>query len=202
MKINYYGIEQYNLDNRFNEKKWTKGKDIRINKRISKPFKFRIKFKTILWVIFWISLIVVCQSVDKRSLNTVSQPVEASITKVSQEKLQNPVEIVKVDKPLTIQEQILNKFGKDGEKALKISYCESRHNPQTHNYNPKTHDDSYGLFQINLWGNNKLKRPSVEVLTTVEGNINYAYDLYTWDKQKGHNGFTDWVNCSKVNGIK
>ena len=42
--------------------------------------------------------------------------------------------------------------GQSLETALKIVDRESRGNPLDHNYNPKTGDNSYGLFQINMYG--------------------------------------------------
>lgn len=39
--------------------------------------------------------------------------------------------------------------------AAAIAMAESSGNPNSHNYNPVTKDDSYGLWQINLWGDLK-----------------------------------------------
>lgn len=101
--------------------------------------------------------------------------------------------------PETIEEKITAVFGKDAKSALAIATCESGLNPLAHNYNPKTKDDSYGLLQINLWGNNKKNRPSPEVLTTVEGNINFAKTLFDGSNQTWSG---NWKNCAKKLGLK
>ena len=79
---------------------------------------------------------------------------------------------------------ILDTFGT--QKAVNIAFCESGLNPLAHNYNPKTGDNSWGLFQINLYGDLKHERPSPEWLVIPENNIQYAYELYL------RSGWTPW----------
>src|SRR3954465_3981494 len=44
------------------------------------------------------------------------------------------------------------KNGVDTETMVSIAYAESGGNPAAHNDNPKTGDESYGLWQINMIG--------------------------------------------------
>lgn len=72
-----------------------------------------------------------------------------------------------------IEQKILNKFGKDGQIMLAIAKCESGLNPKAigdKHLNPH----SYGLFQIRGFKS----RPPVDVLMTVDGNIDAGYKLY------------------------
>lgn len=73
--------------------------------------------------------------------------------------------------------------------AYRIMMCESSGNPNAHNFSYRTLDDSWGLFQINLWGNLKKNRPSPEWLLVPENNIAYAHQMYL------RNGWRPWRNC-------
>jgi len=64
--------------------------------------------------------------------------------------------------------------------ALEIIHCESSGNPKAHNLNYNTYDNSYGLFQINLWGKLQYHRPSPQELVDPEKNIKFAREL--WDR--------------------
>lgn len=79
--------------------------------------------------------------------------------------------------------------GYDWNKRIAYAVCmaESGGVAGSHVYSDETQDDSYGLFQINLYGNLKYDRPAPAVLLTAQGNVEYAYRLYV-----AHNGFTPW----------
>jgi len=55
--------------------------------------------------------------------------------------------------------------------------AESGGNPNAHNLNHKTKDDSYGLFQINLYGGLAKSRPQGWQLLDPEFNVKYAAEL-------------------------
>ncbi len=93
--------------------------------------------------------------------------------------------------------QIIQSYDWDASQAVKIAACESRFNPAEHNYNPKTGDDSYSIFQINRYGDLKKTRPTPEELMDVSFNINYAYNLWKSEKVK----WSDWKNCAEQNGL-
>ena len=80
-------------------------------------------------------------------------------------------------------------WGKKAEQAIKLSYCESRHDLSAVNYDDAliTGMPSWGLFQINAkkfdgWDN-------------AWYNTKIAKEMY--DKR----GFTPWKNCSKALGL-
>jgi len=90
-----------------------------------------------------------------------------------------------------IEAKIRAAFPEEPEVAVAVSKAESSLRVDAHNYNPKTKDDSYGLFQINLWGANKNTRPSPEILLTIDGNIQFARQLY---ESSGWNPWTTFRN--------
>lgn len=85
--------------------------------------------------------------------------------------------------------RIIKQYDWDADLMYKIMYCESSGNPNAHNLNHRTRDNSVGLFQINLYGNLANTRPSKEWLIIPENNISYAYKV--WKSQ----GYNAWRNC-------
>jgi Lysozyme like domain len=88
-------------------------------------------------------------------------------------------------------------------QALRVAYGvamkESQGNPGTHNLNPRTGDDSYGLFQINLYGalkyrvsyyclksRNALKNP------LVNAEIAYSMSGHGKDFSPWHVNYYNW----------
>jgi len=70
----------------------------------------------------------------------------------------------------------------------RIMECESKGNPEAHNFSHRTKDDSWGLFQINRYG--KLSyRPSAEWLKVPENNVEYAYEIF---KKQSYGA---WKSC-------
>jgi len=63
------------------------------------------------------------------------------------------------------------------DNALKIMNAESGGNPKAHNLNHQTRDNSYGLFQINLYGGLAKSRPQGWQLLDPEFNVKYAAEL-------------------------
>jgi len=82
--------------------------------------------------------------------------------------------------------------------AIKVMVQESSRNPAIHNYNPSTGDDSYGCFQINLAGNNKLTRPPASELIKAEVNVAFAYNLW---RSVGWCSTGGWLNTGIKVGI-
>lgn len=90
-------------------------------------------------------------------------------------------------------------FGDAWKNAKAISKCESGWVPTKHNFNHATRDDSWGLFQINLYGPNAKSRPKSDWLIIPENNIAHAAGMY---KAMGRFGTTGgWFNCAKKLGI-
>jgi hypothetical protein len=93
-----------------------------------------------------------------------------------------------VTKSNDIEQMIKDTFGKDGDRAVKIAFCESGLDPSR----VREHDPvvpSVGLFQINLTADRGL---TVAEMQDAQNNINYAkiiFDKRGWDK--------DWVTCAK-----
>lgn len=85
------------------------------------------------------------------------------------------------------------------DQALTIMACESGGMPTKHNYNPSTKDNSWGLFQVNLWSRNALTRPAASELVKPEVSVAFAYRLWSGPKRFGHSG--GWANCARRHGI-
>lgn len=94
---------------------------------------------------------------------------------------------------------LVSKYDWPIDSALAIMKCESGGNTNNHNYNPKTKDDSWGLYQVNIWGGNARTRPPATELVKPEVNIDYAYKLWSGPKRFGTKG--GWYNCSRKLGI-
>ena len=88
-------------------------------------------------------------------------------------------------------------FGSQWRNAQKVMMCESGGKNRAHNYSDVTHDDSWGLFQINRYGNLKKSRPSPSWLTVPENNIAYAAGM-----QRSQGWHNPWKRCSRNVGIK
>lgn len=84
--------------------------------------------------------------------------------------------------------------------AVSIMFGESTCDETAHNASSTTHDDSYSLFQINLYGKLAESRPSAEWLAIPANNIAYAYKLYSTPIDPASTtdtrilGFTPWIN--------
>lgn len=106
---------------------------------------------------------------------------------------EKPAKPGRLTKPALIN--ILKKAGFKGA-ALRTAYAvamkESHANPISHNYNPRTGDDSYGMFQINLYGSLKARTEtynlsSAKDLTDPVKNAEVAYSL-----SKGGTNWSPW----------
>lgn len=84
---------------------------------------------------------------------------------------------------------IIGQYDWDADIAYGIMFCESSGNPNAHNFSNITKDNSWGLFQINLYSDLAKVRPSPEWLKIPENNVSYAYGLYK------KSGWTPWKNC-------
>jgi hypothetical protein len=81
------------------------------------------------------------------------------------------------------------------QTAIKISYLESGWNPNAHDWNPSTGDDSWGCFQVDRYGKLAPVRPSASWLVNPDNNARYAYTLYLESNWK------PWYNSAKKLGI-
>ena len=95
----------------------------------------------------------------------------------------------------------LTKYDWPHDIAHKVLLQESGDNPGRINNNPVTKDYSVGCFQINLFGRNRLTRPSEDWLKVASNNVSYAYQIYVG---QGRTFCTTggWYNtCKKLNLI-
>lgn len=81
------------------------------------------------------------------------------------------------------------------ETALKVMHKESSGKADNHNLSHQTKDDSWGLYQVNLYGNLKQNRPSPEWLIIPENNIKYAAEMHAGQ------GWTPWAGTMQRLGI-
>lgn len=86
-----------------------------------------------------------------------------------------------------VTEYIKEVFGANAGTALVVAKCESGFNPYIVNNNPRTRDYSVGVFQINIYGDLALNRPSEAWLKDYKNNINYAYKMFQ------NRGWKDWT---------
>ena len=117
-------------------------------------------------------------------LSTPNTPVEAPTM---------AVEAISVE--LTSKEAIVDYIrSKDwkGQEdlAVKIAVCESGLHSKA--LNDKGKDFSIGVYQINLYGNLALTRPSKEWLENPQNNIDYANEMFLKE------GFRPWSCLKKV----
>jgi Lysozyme like domain len=86
--------------------------------------------------------------------------------------------------------------------AYGVAMKESHANPVDHNYNPKTGDDSYGVFQINLYGSLKARTEtyglkSANDLKDPLTNAKVAYEMShggkNWSPWKAEPGQRDYA---------
>lgn len=82
--------------------------------------------------------------------------------------------------------------------AIRVMLQESSGKVDNHNYNPATKDNSYGCFQINIWGANARTRPPASELVKADVNVSYAYNLW---KSTGWCSSGGWLNTSIKLGI-
>lgn len=99
----------------------------------------------------------------------------------------------------TCRSAVLHIFPKsEHTNALKILAKESNGRHDAHNLNHNTRDDSWGCYQINLYGNLAAARPSAEWLVIPENNVRYALDLWRsvgWCSTRG------WYNSARAAGL-
>jgi hypothetical protein len=81
-------------------------------------------------------------------------------------------------------------------QAQAIMATESGMRADAHNGNSNTGDDSWGLYQINRYGNLAKSRPTVDKLVDPDFNVKYAADMYK------RRGWADWINSAKKVGLK
>ena len=89
--------------------------------------------------------------------------------------------------------ELITQYEWNTDVACAVMKYESRYDSEAHFFSHRTKDNSYGLFQINLYGNLAKERPSAEWLLVPENNIQYAYEL--WKKR----GWKPWGVCHPPN---
>ncbi len=88
----------------------------------------------------------------------------------------------------------INRYDWNTTTAYNVMMCESSGRPDVNNFTHATRDNSWGLFQINIYGRLANTRPSAEWLKDPENNVEYAYQLYR------QNGWKPWLNCARKHG--
>jgi len=73
--------------------------------------------------------------------------------------------------------------------ACAVIRHESNNDPNAHFFSHYYGDDSWGLFQINLYGNLRHQRPSADWLVVPENNVAYAYEMWQI------HGWRPWAVC-------
>ena len=89
--------------------------------------------------------------------------------------------------------ELIAQYEWNTDVACAVMKYESRYDPEAHFFSHNTKDNSYGLFQINLYGDLAKERPSAEWLLVPENNAQYAYEL--WKKY----GWKPWGVCHPPN---
>lgn len=75
----------------------------------------------------------------------------------------------------------IRKYDWDVDWALSVMQKESSGDPTAHNFSHATRDNSYGCFQVNIYGANAQNRPSGEWLSVASNNVQLAYEWYVRD---------------------
>ena len=87
-------------------------------------------------------------------------------------------------------------------KMIAISHRESRWMPNVHNVNPKTGDDSYGLFQINMKGDTGKghRKDWASWLTSDEGLLDPKNNIHAARLMYGGGNLDPWIPYGKKSG--
>lgn len=85
----------------------------------------------------------------------------------------------------------IRKYDWDVNWAMSVMQKESSGDPGNHNFSHATKDDSWGCFQINLYGENARNRPSPEWLVVAGNNVKLAHEWYVRD---GRTFCRQWPN--------
>lgn len=107
-----------------------------------------------------------------------------------------PIYKVAVLPPSEIDPLLKKYFGNAWQTAKRVAQCESGLRSNAHNSNSRTGDNSFGLFQINLYGSLAKNRPSGEWLLNAENNIQYAAQMSNHGKN-----WRPW-SCARKLGIR
>lgn len=116
--------------------------------------------------------------------------IEVPLEPVFKEPIENQVLGTRKDCPYY---ELIAQYEWNTDVACAVMKYESRFDPEAHFFSHRTKDNSYGLFQINLYGNLANERPSAEWLLVPENNVQYAYEL--WKKH----GWRPWGVCHPPN---
>jgi hypothetical protein len=96
--------------------------------------------------------------------------------------------------------QLIEEYDWNVVIAAQIINNESTCDSTAHNASSTTGDDSYGLFQVNLYGSLAKSRPNAQWLLNPQNNVAYAYKLYSTPIDPASStdmrieGFTPWLN--------
>lgn len=144
-------------------------------------------------------IVLTTSNTSIKSVETVSAMSEPQIviepTKVIETPPETLIEPVAQEPVPTCASEIA-KYDWDYQTAYNVMYAESTAREWIVNNNPDTQDYSVGCFQINLYGNNALTRPSEAELQNPVVNVEFAYRLYAENK---YSFIGQWGVCrSKV----
>lgn len=132
----------------------------------------------------------------RRSKDTLPSLSSYGVKRLAEVEQAPQPEVSPVEETLTAPEPVVttqvgdcslvNGYDWDVRTAYAVCMGESSNDPTNHNYSDDTRDDSWGLFQINLYGDLKYSRPSPERLVDPAFNVNYAYGMWS------HGGWSQW----------
>lgn len=97
--------------------------------------------------------------------------------------------------PASSCEAEIRKYNWRQDVALAVAKAESGLRPNAHNYSDVTKDNSWGCFQINIYGANARTRPPASELVKPEVNVAFAYRIYVGN---GHSFIGQWGVCRKI----
>lgn len=129
-------------------------------------------------------------------VKTEERPVEAEKPKQEEPPKAEPhVKPQAVSQPAAPSgscEAEIRKYNWRQDIALAVAKAESGLRPGAHNFSHKTKDNSWGCFQINIYGANARTRPPASELVKAHVNVAFAYKIYV---ANGHSFIGQWGVC-------
>jgi hypothetical protein len=131
------------------------------------------------------------QTVSPQPVNPqpITERPQEVLTPPSVEQSRPPVQ------PTSSCEAEIRKYNWRQDVALAVAKAESGLRPDAHNFSHTTRDNSWGCFQINIYGANAITRPPASELVKPEVNVAFAWQLYV---SNGYSFIGQWGVCRKI----